>query len=67
MAIAVIGGLITSTLLTLVVVPVAYSLVDSIVARVKGKREGSQAGSADGGGGLGAVLTPSERQRAEVQ
>jgi HAE1 family hydrophobic/amphiphilic exporter-1 len=30
MAIAVIGGLITSTLLTLVVVPVAYTLVDDL-------------------------------------
>jgi multidrug efflux pump subunit AcrB len=30
MAIAVIGGLITSTLLTLVVVPVVYSLVDDL-------------------------------------
>jgi len=29
MAIAVIGGLLTSTLLTLVVVPVAYTYVDS--------------------------------------
>jgi HAE1 family hydrophobic/amphiphilic exporter-1 len=30
MAIAVIGGLITSTLLTLVVVPVAYTIIDAI-------------------------------------
>ena len=32
MAIAVIGGLITSTLLTLVVVPVAYTIMDDIIA-----------------------------------
>jgi HAE1 family hydrophobic/amphiphilic exporter-1 len=32
MAVVVIGGLITSTLLTLVVVPVAYSLLDSLVS-----------------------------------
>ncbi len=30
MAIAVIGGLITSTLLTLVVIPVVYTLVDDL-------------------------------------
>jgi HAE1 family hydrophobic/amphiphilic exporter-1 len=35
MAIAVIGGLITSTLLTLVVVPVVYSLFDGLSARMK--------------------------------
>ncbi len=33
MAIAVIGGLITSTLLTLVIVPVAYSLMDALLER----------------------------------
>jgi hypothetical protein len=31
MAICVIGGLITSTMLTLVVVPVAYSLTESMI------------------------------------
>jgi hydrophobic/amphiphilic exporter-1 (mainly G- bacteria), HAE1 family len=35
MAAAVIGGLITSTVLTLVVVPVAYSIADSLVVGVK--------------------------------
>ncbi len=35
MAIAVIGGLITSTVLTLVVVPVAYTLIDDFGERVK--------------------------------
>ena len=35
MAIAVIGGLITSTLLTLVVVPVAYTIVDDIESKFK--------------------------------
>ncbi|RME26399.1 MAG: efflux RND transporter permease subunit [Deltaproteobacteria bacterium] len=34
MAVAVIGGLIVSTLLTLVVVPVVYSLVDDLATRV---------------------------------
>jgi hypothetical protein len=32
MAIAVIGGLVTSTLLSLLVIPVVYSLVDDGVA-----------------------------------
>ena len=35
MAIAVIGGLITSTLLTLVVVPVVYSLIDDLENKFK--------------------------------
>ena len=38
MAIAVIGGLITSTLLTLVVVPVVYTLVDDIEHKFKKQR-----------------------------
>jgi HAE1 family hydrophobic/amphiphilic exporter-1 len=40
MAVTVIGGLITSTLLTLVVVPVAYDILDSIAERVRGARKG---------------------------
>ena len=37
-SIATIGGLITSTLLTLVVIPVSYLLLDRVVERVKGWR-----------------------------
>ena len=37
MAIAVIGGLITSTLLTLVVVPVVYSLIDDLEQKFRKK------------------------------
>ncbi|MCB9556506.1 MAG: efflux RND transporter permease subunit [Deltaproteobacteria bacterium] len=37
MAICVIGGLITSTLLTLVVVPVVYSLIDGLSRRLRGR------------------------------
>jgi HAE1 family hydrophobic/amphiphilic exporter-1 len=37
MALAVIGGLITSTLLTLVVIPVIYSLLDRLQARLLGR------------------------------
>jgi HAE1 family hydrophobic/amphiphilic exporter-1 len=36
MAIAVIGGLVTSTLLTLVVVPVAYTIIDAIAEKSLG-------------------------------
>jgi HAE1 family hydrophobic/amphiphilic exporter-1 len=38
MAHAVIGGLITSTLLTLFVVPVFYTLLDDLAVRVMGKK-----------------------------
>jgi HAE1 family hydrophobic/amphiphilic exporter-1 len=38
MARAVIGGLITSTLLTLLVVPVVYTLLDDAVARLRRRR-----------------------------
>jgi HAE1 family hydrophobic/amphiphilic exporter-1 len=39
MAHAVIGGLFTSTLLTLFVVPVAYTLLDDLAARVLGRKK----------------------------
>jgi HAE1 family hydrophobic/amphiphilic exporter-1 len=38
MAVAVIGGMISSTLLTLVVVPAVYSLVEHGAARVQMNR-----------------------------
>lgn len=41
MAIAVIGGLLTSTLLTLVVVPVVYSMIDNFQSRFFGGRNAS--------------------------
>jgi len=37
MAICVIGGLITSTILTLVVVPVVYSLVEDVMGFIHKK------------------------------
>jgi multidrug efflux pump subunit AcrB len=40
MADAIIGGLITSTLLTLVVVPVIYTLLDDLGGRLFGRRAG---------------------------
>ncbi len=41
MAMAVIGGLVTSTVLTLVVIPVVYSLVDRFQARILGREPAS--------------------------
>ncbi len=41
MAHAIIGGLVTSTLLTLVVVPVIYSLLDDAQGRIFGRRAGA--------------------------
>ena len=38
MARAVIGGLITSTILTLIAVPVVYALLDDLVLKLSGKR-----------------------------
>jgi multidrug efflux pump subunit AcrB len=35
MAIAVAGGLTTSTILTLVVVPVAYTLIDDLIGKFR--------------------------------
>jgi multidrug efflux pump subunit AcrB len=40
---AIIGGVITSTLLTLVVVPVIYSYLDALEQRLKPKRHGAPA------------------------
>jgi len=39
MSVAVIGGMISSTLLTLVVVPAAYSLLENGLARLSGRKE----------------------------
>jgi multidrug efflux pump subunit AcrB len=38
MATAVIGGLLTSTILTLFVVPTVYSVIDDVAVRLRGKR-----------------------------
>jgi HAE1 family hydrophobic/amphiphilic exporter-1 len=43
MAVVVIGGLVTSTLLTLLVVPVAYSLVEGAMARRRARGEAKAA------------------------
>jgi len=46
LAIAVIGGMVSSTLLTLVVVPSVYSLVEKGIVRVNKRRETSKKGTA---------------------
>ncbi len=54
LAVAVIGGMISSTLLTLVVVPAAYSLVENAMERLHVKREegaGKQAATKTEGAG----------------
>jgi HAE1 family hydrophobic/amphiphilic exporter-1 len=60
MAVAIIGGLVSSTLLTLLVVPVVYSLLDPVseFIRKKVKSEGS--------GGM-KVPAPEEEQKKEAQ
>lgn len=45
MAVAVIGGLITSTLLSLVVVPAAYTVLDDVGTRLRRRRPTANAGS----------------------
>jgi len=51
MAICVIVGLITSTLLTLFVVPVVYTLIDDLAQKLTGKR---------------VAKAPSDEQNAEA-
>lgn len=50
MARAVVGGLITSTLLTLVVVPVTYTILDDVVSAVSRWRKGKPATEAQAPG-----------------
>ena len=42
---AIIGGVITSTLLTLVVVPVIYTYLDALDRRLRPQRHGTNAGA----------------------
>ncbi len=50
MAVAIIGGLITSTVLSLVVIPVAYTIFDDWIRGGKAKADGRPRRSADGAG-----------------
>jgi hydrophobic/amphiphilic exporter-1 (mainly G- bacteria), HAE1 family len=66
LAIAVIGGLIVATLLTLIVVPVLYSVIESGRIAMFGEDEGGGA-SGDGGdaaAGTSTVAAGTERARA---
>ncbi len=45
MAIAIIGGLVSSTLLTLLVIPVIYTLLDDVKGLLKRKQPGQQLAS----------------------
>lgn len=56
MAQAVIGGLTSSTLLTLIIVPIVYTLLDDMVAFVTGKRKKSRAELAAGTGAEGLAV-----------
>jgi HAE1 family hydrophobic/amphiphilic exporter-1 len=55
MARAVVGGLITSTLLTLVVVPVVYALLDDLGAWVRRRMAGAQFGAHEATQGAAAL------------
>jgi HAE1 family hydrophobic/amphiphilic exporter-1 len=48
MARVVVGGLVTSTLITLVFIPMVYMTVEELAERVKGRRERAAAGTPDG-------------------
>jgi HAE1 family hydrophobic/amphiphilic exporter-1 len=60
---AVIGGIITSSLLTLVVVPVAYTYLDDFAAWAKRKWQGKQAHreTSERGQGSHAVTVPQSK------
>jgi HAE1 family hydrophobic/amphiphilic exporter-1 len=57
---AVIGGVITSSLLTLVVVPVVYCYLDDLAAWFR-RRTGRDAGPAASGGGGSAQAVPASK------
>jgi multidrug efflux pump subunit AcrB len=55
MAIVVIGGLITSTFLSLLVIPVVFTYVDDFVTRMRGLRRHRS------GGAAGTLVAPADR------
>jgi HAE1 family hydrophobic/amphiphilic exporter-1 len=62
MALTVIGGLVSSTVLTLVVIPVVYAMVDGAMERLRGERAVEEGGAAVGhwGSGAGRSSHPNE-------
>jgi HAE1 family hydrophobic/amphiphilic exporter-1 len=56
MGVAIIGGLLTSTVLTLAIVPVVYSLLDDLRARLA--RRGSPRAAADAAGDTATASPP---------
>jgi HAE1 family hydrophobic/amphiphilic exporter-1 len=48
MARVVVGGLVTSTLITLVFIPMAYMTVEEFVERLRTRREAAAAGTPEG-------------------
>jgi HAE1 family hydrophobic/amphiphilic exporter-1 len=63
----VIGGLLTSTLLTLVVVPVVYSLLEGGKGRIARLFRGGKKGDGDGGSSAGGEQTPPKVEEREPQ
>ncbi|MEU7901755.1 efflux RND transporter permease subunit [Actinoplanes sp. NPDC049118] len=55
LAIVVIGGLVSSTLLTLVLVPTLYTMAENTKAKARARRERRRAGKAAGSGGAGGA------------
>jgi hypothetical protein len=61
----VVGGLFTSTFLTLIVVPVVYSLLDSIRRRLGGGRDVAQEEFETGGETIDEVLSSLDGREPE--
>jgi amino acid transporter len=60
MAIVVIGGLITSTFLSLLIIPVIFTYVDDVVQKIQGWLHRKKPAAAPAGGGA-ATPGPADR------
>jgi hypothetical protein len=67
MAIVVIGGLITSTFLSLLVIPVVFTFVDDAVHKIQGffkrRHHAGAAGGPEGGAVVPAATAPAAAER----